>query len=154
MTLTHQIINELPCDWKPFTRGVALHEQGICLNLDDGVRIEVITLIDHERWARAQPNLPPIKVTLYVSGRQPTVGDAHTVGDLVQTMARMITDEIACQRIQPTKVPLCIVGEVRVEVKRRRDQLDSVAWTLQNMGGQSYSMNRAMQLHKELNGDK
>lgn len=154
MTLIYQIINELPADWKPFTRGVALHEQGICLNLDDGVRVEVVTLIDYERWARVKPNLPPIKVTLYVSGRQPIVGDAHTVAELVQTMARMVTDEIACQRIQPTKVPRCIVGEVRVEVKRRRDQLDSVAWTLQNMGGQSYSMDRMMRLNTELNGDK
>jgi len=152
MTLLNQIVNELPADWQPFTRGVALHEQGATLTLDDGVRIDVITKIDHELWARCKT--PPIGVTLHMSGRQPTVGDAHTISDLVQKMAKMITDEIACGRLNPTKVPRCIVGDVRVEVKRRRDQLDSVAWTLQNMGGQSYSMDRMMRLNTELNGDK
>jgi hypothetical protein len=152
MTLLTQIVNELPADWQPFTRGVALHEQGATLTLDDGVCINIVTVIDHKLWARCKA--PPIEVTLHVSGRQPTVGDAHTIPELVQKMAKMITDEIACGRLNPMKVPLCIVGDVRVEVKRRRDQLDSVAWTLQNMGGQSHSMDRMMRLNAELNGDK
>ena len=137
MTLTHQIINELPADWQPFTRGVALHEQGICLNIDDGVRIEVITLIDHERWARVKPNIPPIKVTLYVSGRQPTVGDAHTFGDLVQTMARMMAEEIVCGRLNPMKTPVCISWDVRAEIGRTTERLDAAFNSITALGNQS-----------------
>ena len=152
MTLISQIVNELPADWKPFTRGVATHELGITLTIDDGVRIDVITVIDHELWARCKA--PPIEVTLHVSGRQPTVGDAHTVAELVQKMAKMITDEIVCGRLLPYKVPVCISWDVRAEIGRIHQRTEEAFGILTKMGGQSYTMDRMMRLNTELNGDK
>lgn len=135
VTLTHQIINELPADWQPFTRGVALHEQGISLTIDDGVHIDVITTIDHELWARCKA--PPIEVTLHVSGRQPIVGDAHTVAELVQTIARMITNEIVCGRLNPMKTPVCISWDVRAEIGRTMERLDAAFNIITTLGNHS-----------------
>jgi len=152
MTLISQIVNELPADWKPFTRGVGLHKQGISLEIDTGVRIDVVTVIDHKLWARCKA--PPIEVTLHVSGRQPTVGDTHTVAELVQKMARMIADEIVCGRLMTTKVPRCISWDVRAEIGRIHQRTEEAFGVLTKMGGQSYSMDRMMRLNTELNGDK
>jgi len=152
MTLLNQIVNELPADWKPFTRGVATHELGISLEIDTGVRIDVVTVIDHKLWAKCKA--PPIEVTLHVSGRQPTVGDAHTIPELVQKMAKMIAHGIVSCGVLPYRVPLCISGDVRMEIDQIRGRLDEVSECLTNMGGRSHLMDRLMTIHNKLNGDK